>query len=722
MNKQVLIFLIAFSLTCDISFSQSPDWLQTARVFLIDAYQPPFTPELEYDAEAVAEAMVDMNANVLRFGTMGKYATIQGVRFSTHPDQGDRDLLAETITACKKRGIKVVAYISTGHKVAWSMVPGKYPEYAHITSPGGGPEKLQMMIDEDHGTVCWMTPYRKAFMDLVEHVVRDYDVDAMYFDAWRPQYFWTGMKTCFCKGCKKGFKRATGFEIPYHENRADYTEDELDIVRKYNEWYFEEYIKIVQETRRLIKSYKDVPLISNVGNPVSMANSDPRILEAMDAFLYERGESILHRAEGVSLAKGAGLDIWPYVGVYNTWQRVAYDGYNFQQQILTNLMFGGGSIIAQPYPYVDHVENRHYVRDAFTIIKENEQDLSGLTNFPYVAVVYSHNNPPGHQKSNWWATADARNASLGSFAACIHNHIQVSSLHEFLLDKPEQLKKYKVLYLADETWLSDQRIKNISEFVKDGGTLIAGYGTSLYNMSGEKQSRFGLEELIRVRPIVPDKELEEFNIKYSSKIRGPSDLYLMANAEGKKVLGEYWKDRLVPLWFYEQIEVLEGGRVLMDVVTGDGRRPVVPGVVMSEYGSGKVVYCTSAIESLYLEEGIYVLGELIRDLINKTSGENKPYSLEAPASLMSNLAVKDNLWVIHLTNWTGNKFERMQTNEYYLAPVENARLKVNIPQGKSVKRVSTFVVTPFEQKIKGNTLEILIPRVEAYQAVRVEFE
>jgi len=91
-------------------------------------------------------------------------------------------------------------------------------------------------------------------MDLVEHVVRDYDVDAMYFDAWRPQYFWTGMKTCFCKGCKKGFKRATGFEIPYHENRADYTEDELDIVRKYNEWYIEEYIKIVQETRRLIKS------------------------------------------------------------------------------------------------------------------------------------------------------------------------------------------------------------------------------------------------------------------------------------------------------------------------------------------------------------------------------------------------------------------------------------------------------------------------------------
>src|SRR5690606_9800767 len=103
------------------------DWLQTARVFLIDAYQPPFAPELEYDAQAIVETMVDMHANVLRFPTVGKYATIPGVRFSMHPDQRDRDFLAETIAACKPRGIKVVAYISTGHKLAWSMVTKDYP-------------------------------------------------------------------------------------------------------------------------------------------------------------------------------------------------------------------------------------------------------------------------------------------------------------------------------------------------------------------------------------------------------------------------------------------------------------------------------------------------------------------------------------------------------------------------------------------------------------------
>ena len=84
------------------------DWIQTARVFLVDAYQAYFTPELEYDAELMANTVQEMHGNVVRFGTMGQYSTIQGIRFSNHPDQAGRDLLTETIAACKPKGIRVV--------------------------------------------------------------------------------------------------------------------------------------------------------------------------------------------------------------------------------------------------------------------------------------------------------------------------------------------------------------------------------------------------------------------------------------------------------------------------------------------------------------------------------------------------------------------------------------------------------------------------------------
>ena len=176
--------------------SEVSDWLQTARVFLIDAYYPPMAPEMEFDAESLAKTMEEMNVNTVRMATVGKYATIQGVRFTRHPDQGDRDLLAEMIAACKSRGIRVVPYISTGHKLAWSMVTEDYPEYAQRTRPGGGPKRSHMFVGEDHGTICWNTPYRQAYMDLVEHVVRDYDVAGVYFDTWRPHYVWPDMKVC----------------------------------------------------------------------------------------------------------------------------------------------------------------------------------------------------------------------------------------------------------------------------------------------------------------------------------------------------------------------------------------------------------------------------------------------------------------------------------------------------------------------------------------------
>ena len=142
---------------------------------------------------------------------------------------------------------------------------------------------------------------------MLEHVVRDYDIDGIYFDAWFPHYFWKGKQVCYCEGCQQGFKRATGLEIPYHEKEEDYTRKENETIKKYHEWYNEEYItEVVQPVREMVKKYKDIPLISNINNPQKMAALDPRIVNAMDAFLYERGHTILERAEGCECASFAG--------------------------------------------------------------------------------------------------------------------------------------------------------------------------------------------------------------------------------------------------------------------------------------------------------------------------------------------------------------------------------------------------------------------------------
>lgn len=454
-----------------------------------------------------------------------------------------------------------------------------------------------------------------------------------------------------------------------------------------------------------------------------MADQDARVINSMDAFLYERGHSMLERAEGVGVPGSVGLNVWPYVGVYHNWPRLAFQGINYQQEIFTNLMFGGGSIIAQPTGYLDHIENREFIRYPFGIIQKHEKILEGLESLPYVGVVFAYDSPKEHVQSGWLSgITDARTSTRGAFSAFLYNHIQVSSISEFVLDDPGRLKKYPVLYLANIPYLSKERIMNVTDYVKNGGCLIASYAATLFDVTGNRQSRFGLEELLKVRPLKPEDGLAEIIDSYRAMVGGPNDLYLMATKEDHHFYGKEPGNRLFPLWYYEPVEVMDGGKVVMNIVTGDDRRAILPGVIMSTHGKGRVIYCASALESLYDLQGPDLTGALIQNFVKWVSHEPPPYVMNAPAGLMANLTGKDNLMVLHLVNWTGNKFEKPWRNEYYPAPVENVSLQIRIPEGKKVKSVSTLIEAGFDKRITNQTLEVFFPKVEAYQAVVITFE
>ena len=256
---------------------------------------------------------------------------------------------------------------------------------------------------------------------------------------------------------------------------------------------------------------------------------------------------------------------------------------------------------------------------------------------------------------------------------------------------------------------------NVRQFVRAGGGLVASYGSSLFDAAGRRQEQFALEDLLRVAPVEPAGELAETLASYRSMTGGPYDLYLAERARPAL-------EALTPLWWFLPVKALDGGEVWKDIVTGDGLRPILPGVVVSSHGKGRVVYCASALESLFLQQNSSAVGDLLRSLVAKAAAEPPPYEVQAPAALIANLTMKGDTRVLHLTNWTGNKLERAGANEYYLAPVENVRVRFAVPKGKRVRQASLLVERPHHQQQTGSTLEVFIPRVEAYQAMRVDLE
>lgn len=108
----------------------------------------------------------------------------------------------------------------------------------------------------------------------------------------------------------------------------------------------------------------------------------------------------------------------------------------------------------------------------------------------------------------------------------------------------------------------------------------------------------------------------------------------------------------------------------------------------------------------------------MRQLVEEAAVVPTPCRIEAPPTLIANLTQNGNRRVLHLLNWTGDA----ENEANYLPPVENVTLRMTVPNGTKVRRVSTLLKTPFRKKQSGQELEIHLPRVEAYQAVTVDFE
>lgn len=725
MRRIVLFVIIIFILSGDFiaanpAQKSAYDWINNARIFILDAYTYPFFPKIEFDAEKMAETMVDMHANTIRIATSGSCNwLIPGTEFATAPDLGDRDILAECVAACKPRGIRVVPYLRTGGSIPTEMMK---PEWAQRMNPSGD-IKSSWDLGTKFSPLCWNTPYRQAFFDFVEKIVSQYDVDGMYFDAWALFYGFTRQKgygVCYCDGCRNGFKEATGLDLTYRKNENDYSSKELTIFKRYREWYMDELVEIFRETKRIIKSYKNIPLISNINNPTRIKNADTRIFNGMDAFLYERGRSMLERAESTSLAVAHGLSVWPYVGVYDGFPRIVHYKYELQQEIYTTIAFGGSPILYHTYFFVNHPEGREPIKEAFRTFDENKDYIKNFYPYKYCAVVWNDTDPPRHAVDAWLWETNARHSTLGAFTSCIYNHIQTTSLLKEDLDNPEIINQYKVLYLPDICYLSDTQAENIENFVKNGGGLVMTYATSLYDEYGKKRSDFSLGKLARIQYLKPDKKMSE-KMQENLAFGGVWDLY-MKTRDGQSVIKSPLTENLIPTHLYETVKPLPGGTVAADIVVGTDNEPIFPGLIVSNYGKGKVAYIPAALGAMYLQTNIREFADFIKDVIEYVSPDAVPYVIDAPSSLIANMTINGNKQVLHLVNWTGCKHERILQNVYYIPPIEDVLIKYKIPDGKIIKLIELFIPEEFSHYREKDILYIELPRVDKYQGVVIEME
>ena len=325
-----------------------------------------------------------------------------------------------------------------------------------------------------------------------------------------------------------------------------------------SKWYIDQMVEAFYQAKKIIKSHKNIPLIYNIYGPIVFEYADRRIMNGHDAFLYERGNTLIERAESVSVAVAHGLAVWPFVGGFDGLQRIVHDWYNLQQEAYVTAAFGGSPILYQGYMYLNHPEGRKPVKEAFGVLAKNEKYIAGFKPYKHCAVVYTLKNPRGHAvEIPDRFSIGTRLCSLGAFSACIYNHLQATSIFPDDLDNPEILKQYKVLYLPDMCYVSPSRIENIKNYVKNGGGLVFSYCTSLYDANGNKMHDFALAEMAGIKYLDPNEKVRDM-IANNYRSGGPWDLYLKAR-KNPQVIRPSLNNQLLAGYLYEPVELLPSG-------------------------------------------------------------------------------------------------------------------------------------------------------------------
>ena len=189
-----------------------PAWLKDVfRELHIDAHFGQVeNPYANFDAEQSAEILKNARFQMVSyFASCGAgysyYPTGIGV---PHPSL-KRDFTGEMTKALKKRGIRVLPYVSVGPDRRFHQ---EHPDWISVRDPS----KPTPETRNGAAQMCINSPWvDEAHIPQLKEIVSLYDVDGFFLDSLLGKFT---RGPCYCKYCRAAFAREVGGEIPVSDS------------------------------------------------------------------------------------------------------------------------------------------------------------------------------------------------------------------------------------------------------------------------------------------------------------------------------------------------------------------------------------------------------------------------------------------------------------------------------------------------------------------------
>ena len=624
---------------------------------------------------------------------------------------GSSDPFGTLAAGCRALGMNVVA--RTDPHAVRDDVRAAHPDWIAVNGKG---EPVRHWANPELWITCALGPYNFDFMDRVHReIVTRYKVDGIFANRWAPQ-----AGDCHCIHCQRNFNSATGRELPRTNDARD------PLRRQYIDWRNDRLVELWKHWDKAIRAVNPEARFIPNGPPTMKSAGELAPIQFAD-YQARRGVTAPwangRRAKEYRSVMGRR----PVGGIFSVGLEEPYrwkDSVQSEPEIrlwvaegTANGMrpwvtkFSGVLYDRRWLPMVERIYDWHHRHERYL---RNEVPLAR------VALLHSEQTAAFHPGV---AAGDrAADHVLGMYHALVEARVPFELVHEAFLT-PDRLDRFKLLVLADAAALSDAQCAAIRAFVGRGGSLLATFGSSLYDELGRRRDNFGLADV--------------FGVSFGGRIDGPmQNSYLQLHADpgsGKRhailgglddapriINGVFRIDVRPTIAFPSPITLIPSYPDLpMEDVYPRVPQTDIRELYLRDLGKNRVVYVPWDIDRTFWDVMCVDHGQLLRNAIAWATNERPP--VEVTGRGMLDVAVwrqRDSM-TVHLVNLTNPMMMKGPLRE--AMPVGPLTARIQLPAGARPKQVHllTADTTPRTEQSNG-VLTVTVPSVEIHEVVALD--
>jgi len=447
----------------------------THEIFLEPAWLPDRSGS--FDPQRYAGALADAGIEAVEFWCKDHngvcyYRTAYGPSF-------ERDLVGPVVEALHQRDIRVFGYVSAGYD---AFALARHPDW-RIVDRAGRPRILQPPLE----MVCFRSSYRDYLLRQVADLVSAYPVDGLWLDI--IPLAWPGSHTdthpadaeidffmvhdvplpCACASCRRQFIEEHGRPIP--------TEPSVDDLRLLFDFAVQGASRLLAEARDLLRHHRPGALFTyngagcpgdpiDIGDLVSIEAHAPNHLFQSFVARWARG-----RGRPIEVLTPGGLESWltPHAKPRSL----------LQLEAKIAAAHGGTAVVGRAIAPDGSWDQAALddISSAYRAVGAPTVRGTGLR--PWSEVLLASTIDAARAPAHWGPMM----AGLEFWhTVLLQEHIQYD-----IGDLQRDLRRYRLIVLADQRAMSDAEASTIRAYARDGGAVLVTGETGLYDKDGSRR-------------------------------------------------------------------------------------------------------------------------------------------------------------------------------------------------------------------------------------------